>query len=225
MRKGAMSPTAFLHDPLTLIIIDKAVLATVLVVAAYFANRRLEAYKAKASLRTKMAERRLDIIAERSTELAAIKQQCDKHLEWMYMSAVNRVSRNQGIIDFNSPEVLEAFREAWASVRFNEDGESDIASDRRAIKTLLSNIERDRFWLGQDRADVFVAEAIALMRGIGTSEGAIEHMRILDELKLDIVDPRFARVMRRSGKWLLRARSKKMAIVDDADVDRVIDEL
>ena len=68
-----VEPLTF-EQQLWLAVVDKAVLATVLVGVGLFANRTLEAFKAKEALRAKMAETTLQRLSQQVSAYAEVRE-------------------------------------------------------------------------------------------------------------------------------------------------------
>lgn len=215
---------SFWHDPLTLVLIDKAVLALVLVAAGLLANRKLEAFKARAALRAKMSEGVLDKLSVHIAALAAVERSVSGFLNITYFNATNRIPTEvarQHRAD--SPEYEAALRAAFGDA-FAEDHEAFDALHTQILKAHVA-AEADRFWLGRARTSGILSELNKQRLRASLVERSFQecHKQWFDEIAGWLRPP--TRTERAKAYLLKQLHRRKRRPLHEVDIDEMLEDL
>lgn len=149
------------QQQLWLAVVDKAVLATMLVGVGLVANRLLESHKARETLRATLAGERLPRISAAIEKLEDLRYRSNKRFDIIFWTA-NRYLRNRGEsgdaadiavarqpIDFGDRGLFDGPLGAEFRSVF-----SGMSAERHALKQEIDVArdlaDKDRFWLGKE---------------------------------------------------------------------------
>jgi hypothetical protein len=149
------------QQQLWLAVVDKAVLATMLVGIGLVANRLLESHKARETLRATLAGERLPRIRAAIEKLEDLRYRSNKRFDIIFWTA-NRYLRNRG--ESGDPADIAVARQP---IDFGDRGLFDgplgtefkkvfsgMSADRQALKQEIDVArdlaDKDRFWLGKE---------------------------------------------------------------------------
>jgi hypothetical protein len=219
------------QQQLWLAIVDKAVLATILVGVGLLANRLLESHKARETLRATLAGERLPRIRDAFEKLEDLRYRSNKRVDIIFWTA-NRWLRNRGESDDPTDIAI-----ASQPIDFGDRGLFDGAlgtefkkvfagmnADRQALKQEIDVArdlaDKDQFWLGKDVMALLDREYGVLTLRLERPDIAFERERLNrhhSRLPLRL----------RAEEWLWRRRLKPMLVAHadavSVDVDRAVE--
>ncbi|MDQ6771219.1 MAG: hypothetical protein M3Z54_14680 [Gemmatimonadota bacterium] len=219
------------QQQLWLAVVDKAVLATMLVGVGLVANRLLESHKARETLRATLAGERLPRIRAAIEKLEDLRYRSSKRLDIIFWTA-NRSLRNIG--ESGDPADIAVARQP---INFGDRGLFDgplgaefksvffgMSADRHALKEEIDVArdlaDKDRFWLGKEVMALLDVDYGLLTLRLERPDIAFERERL---------NRRHNRLPLRSSieEWLWRRRVGPMLVgnadVGSVDVDRALE--
>jgi hypothetical protein len=219
------------QQQLWLAVVDKAVLATMLVGVGLLANRLLESHKARETLRATLAGERLPRIREAFEKLEDLRYRSNKRVDIIFWTA-NRWLRNRGESD-DPADIAIASQPIDFGDRGLFDGPlgtefkkvfSGMNADRQALKQEIDVArdlaDKDRFWLGKDVMALLDRDYGLLTLRLERPDIAFERERL---------NRRHSKLPLRSSveEWLWRRRVETMLVGNadarSVDVDRALE--
>jgi hypothetical protein len=219
------------QQQLWLAVVDKAVLATVLVGVGLIANRLLESHKARETLRATLAGERLPRIRAAIEKLEDLRYRSNKRFSIIFWTA-NRYLRNRGesgdpadiavaeqSIDFDDRRLFDGPLGAEFKKVF-----SGMSADRHALKEEIDVAgdlaDKDRFWLGKEVMALLDGDYGLLTLRLERPDIAFERERL---------NRRQSRLPLRSSveEWLWRRRIGSLLAAssnaESVDIDRALE--
>jgi hypothetical protein len=225
-----LAPAGFWHDPLTLIVVDKAVLASVLVAVGYFANRKLELFKSAQGLRAKIAELQVPKIAEAMERFAQINRRIQTFTLTTYKDSLEQWQQFRELevrlmSETNEEAIrLMAVQKAWlpstwdaALVKQYQLRADEVTALRAQITADRLELIQHQFWLGSVMYDVLLRRYEHIEQALGNTR-ALEHLypAEVEPAYLDRSDfisrlrTRTWRLRRRVTAWQANRRDTRM---------------
>lgn len=224
-------PDLTFQQQVSLAIIDKAVLASILVGVGLLANRLLESHKARETLRGTLAGERLPRIRAAIEKLEDLRYRSNKRVDIIFWTA-NRYLRNRGESDDPKDRAV-----AMQPIDLNDRGLFDgplgsefkkvfdgMHADRQTLKQEIDVArdlaDKDRFWLGKEVMAMLDGDYGLLTLRLVRADIAFERERL---------NRRHSRLPLRSSveEWLWRRRVGSMIVgnsdVGSVDVDRALE--
>ena len=184
-------------DQLWLTVIDKVVLASVLVAVGYVANRRLERYKSSAAFRSKIDELRVPRMRREMRRFENTAREVNDLLSAVFIQSADLTSKpRNGYMDVFASTTLDDFTSALKS-RNNEVGEL-----HHAIAGAFVRVTEQRYWLGNELTSVLTQEYHGLALLLTTPKDAFR--RAKGERAIEPIFRRFRKMFLKTDAESLR---------------------
>ena len=183
------------REQLFLSLIDKAALGVVIVGIGYLANRRLESRKARQALRAKMAEQQMPKIAQEMERLARVTASTG-HLLTDCRQQATSVSRRSAELrrglegeqsDIQRKLAIQelsrtpdTYEDAFGKIWFDRGAE--IQTTRDSVIGSWNSMSAQRFWLGDELAEILNRKYAALWYGLFSKDDALKFLTTIPAL-------------------------------------------